>query len=71
MLHIAVYSDYMTLTTIQIEKETREDLKKYGRKDDTYDKIIKRLIEITNRQLFYEDQKRILKEERFVPLDEI
>lgn len=61
----------MSLTTIQIKKETREVLKKYGRKDETYDEIIRKLVEIANRQLFYEKQKRILKEERFVPLEEI
>ena len=31
-------------TTIQIEKDTREKLKKIGRKDETYDQILKRLI---------------------------
>lgn len=57
--------------TIQIEKETREDLKKYGKKDETYDQIIRRLVRIAERQLFYEKQKHILSEERFVPLEEI
>jgi hypothetical protein len=61
----------MGLTTIQIKKETREDLKKYGRKDETYDKIIKRLVDIVDRQMFFDKQKKILKEERFVSLDEI
>ena len=61
----------MGLTTIQIEKETREELKKYGRKDETYNQIIKQLMEIAERQLFYKKQKRILKEERFVPLEDL
>ncbi|MBI5060786.1 MAG: hypothetical protein HZB67_00560 [Candidatus Aenigmarchaeota archaeon] len=58
-------------TTIQVKKETREMLKRYGYKDETYDRIISRLVKIANRQLFYEKQKKILMTERFVPLDEI
>jgi len=61
----------MRLTTIQIDKGTREELKKYGQKDETYDEILKRLIKLADRQLFFDRQKLILKEERFVPLEEI
>jgi len=61
----------MGLTTIQVESKTREELKKYGSKDETYNKIIERLMETAKRQLFYERQKRILEDGRFVPLDEI
>ena len=34
------------LTTIQISKETREMLKELGKKGETYDDIIRRLIEL-------------------------
>ncbi|MBI4895096.1 MAG: hypothetical protein HY831_01250 [Candidatus Aenigmarchaeota archaeon] len=61
----------MTMTTIQIDKNTREMMKKYGRKDETYDIIIKRLVNIADRQLFFDKQKQILKEERFVPFEDI
>lgn len=61
----------MSLTTIQIEKMTREELKRYGSKGEKYDQIIKRLIELAKRHEFYERQKRILETEEFVPLDEI
>ena len=61
----------MTLTTIQIETSTREELKKYGIKGEKYDEIIKRLVELARRQEFYERQKRILETEEFVPLDKI
>ena len=61
----------MTLTTIQIESSTREELKKYGIKGEKYDKIIKRLVEIAKRHEFYERQKRILETEEFVPLDKV
>lgn len=61
----------MGLTTIQIEKETRESLKRFGKKDDTYDKILKKLMQIAAMYSLHEDAKRILKEERFVPLEKI
>jgi len=34
------------ITTITIRKETREKLKEIGKKGETYDEIIKRLIEL-------------------------
>ncbi len=34
------------MTTIQISKETREMLKELGKKGETYDDIIRKLIEI-------------------------
>lgn len=34
------------MTTIQISKETREMLKELGKKGETYDDIIRRLIEM-------------------------
>lgn len=36
--------DY-TLTTIQIQTQTRELLKKVGRKGETYDNLVRRLIQ--------------------------
>ncbi len=61
----------MTLTTIQIDKQTREKLKQFGTKDETYDEIVNKLIEVAAIKLLHEDMKRILKEEEFVPLDKI
>jgi len=59
------------LTTIQIEKETREELKQFGTKDQTYNDIIEKMMELASRQLFYERQKLILKNEEFVPLEKV
>jgi hypothetical protein len=61
----------MGLTTIQIKTDTRECLKKYGRKDETYDEIIKKLMKAASVKKFYEDMERILENEEFVPLDKI
>jgi hypothetical protein len=59
------------LTTIQIEKQTREELKQFGTKDQTYNEIIEKMMELASRQLFYERQKLILKNEEFVPLEKV
>ena len=43
-----VYNDYMAaeeVTTIQIKKSTRDKLLEAGRKDETYDDLLLRLIE--------------------------
>ena len=60
-----------TPTTIQISKETREELRQLGKKGETYDELIQRLMEIAKRIEFFEDIDRILETEEFVPLDEI
>ena len=60
-----------TPTTIQISKETREELRQLGKKGETYDELIKRLMEIAKRIEFFDDIDRILETEEFVPLDEI
>ena len=59
------------LTTIQIEKQTREELKQFGTKDQTYNEIIEKMMELASMQLFYERQKLILKNEEFVPLEKV
>ena len=38
------------MTTIQVSKETREMLKELGRKGETYDDIIRRLIELARKE---------------------
>jgi len=38
------------ITTISIKKETREMLKEIGKKGETYDEIIRRLIELWKSQ---------------------
>ena len=58
-------------TTIQISKETREELRQLGKKGETYDELIQRLMEIAKRIEFFDDIDRILETEEFVPLDEI
>ncbi len=59
-------------TTILVEKETRERLRSFGRKGETYDQILRRLMSLAEYEEFMETQYQRLKEkEAFVSLDEI
>ena len=58
-------------TTIPLRKETRDLLKRYGRKGETYDELIRRLLDVAEKVEFARKQKRILEEEEFVPLDRV
>ena len=53
-------------TTISVTMKTKEKLSHLGSKGQTYDEIINKAIELAERQLFYDEQKRILKEDDFV-----
>lgn len=61
----------MKATTVMISQETRDELKKQGFKGETYDEIIRKLIELAKKQVFYERQKRILETEEFVALAKV
>ena len=61
----------MEQTTIQISKETREKLKKVGRKGQTYDEIIENLLEISKKAIFFNELDRRADTEEFVPLDNL
>ncbi len=58
-------------TTIPLTKETRDLLKRYGKKGETYDALIRRLLKIAEQVEFARTQKRILEGEEFVPLDQV
>jgi len=59
-------------TTIQVEKEVKDILKKMGRKGDTYNEIIKRLIKRSEYIEFMEEQYKILHgEKEWTSIDEI
>jgi hypothetical protein len=60
-----------SITTIQIEKDTRDMLKDFGHKGETYDELIKRLLMTAKRAAFFQELDDILENEEFVPLDEI
>ncbi len=59
-------------TTIQIETDVRETLKKLGTKGETYNQIIVKLIQEHEYHLFMDQQYRILESEtKWVPLDSL
>lgn len=59
------------VTTIQITKDTREELRELGRKGETYDQLIRRLMEAARMLRFFEELDRIVETEEFVPLEEV
>ena len=58
-------------TTIAISKSVREELKTLGQKGETYDEVLSELITLAKQHQFYTRQLYILKNERFVPLEEV
>ncbi len=63
-------------TTIQIKEDTREKLKRFGYKGESYDNIIERLMsyfeELNVEKLIEKRWKKLQKEKgRYISLDEI
>ena len=60
------------ITTIPITKKVRDMLKSYGLKGETYDNILRRMMEQVDHEEFMERQYKLLQEkDKFVSLDEI
>jgi hypothetical protein len=60
------------MTTIPVTKETRDVLKAMGRKGETYDKILRRMVSQIRWEEFVERQYGKLQDRsKFVPLEEI
>jgi len=72
-LHMATYIVVILMvTTILVEKETRERLRSFGKKGETYDQILRRLMSLAEYEEFMEKQYERLKDkEVFLSLDEI
>ncbi len=58
-------------TTISLRRETKELLREFGKKGETYDEIVRRLIEKASLKELDERWNRILREEKFIALDEL
>jgi len=58
-------------TTISLRKETKELLRRFGSKGQTYDAVIRELIEKASIKEHDARWNRILEEEEFIPLDEL
>jgi hypothetical protein len=55
-------------TTIAIDMNTKERLKQFGTKGQTYQEVIESLMEIAKMHGFLQKQKWILENEEFVPV---
>ena len=60
----------MAITTIPVTTEVRERLKKIASKGETYDAVLRRLIDVAEARMLHERERRILETEEFVPPDE-
>lgn len=58
-------------TTVAVSKETKEMLRKLGEKGESYDSIIRTLVEEVSWKRLDDRWNKILKEEEFIPLDEL
>jgi hypothetical protein len=66
------YSDYMAITTIQLDTRVRDLLKSFGRKGETYNDIIMSLIKRARYIEYMKESYEILdSEEHWVSLDEL
>ena len=61
----------MTTTTIAISSETKEMLRLLGEKDESYDKIIRKLIKEAGWNKLDKRWNKILKKDSFIPMDEL
>jgi phosphotransacetylase len=62
----------MTITTIPVEKETRDRLRSLGKKGETYTQILNRLMSSAEYEEFIERQYERLKDKKaYVSLDEL
>ncbi len=62
----------MSLTSIPLSKETREKLRRYGKKGETWDQLINRILdEVLPRQpASIEELERRRKNDEYIPLGE-
>ena len=59
-------------TTILVTKKTREQLRGLGKKGETYDDIIVRLMERISHQEFIARQyERLEEKDKFIPLEDV
>jgi predicted CopG family antitoxin len=59
------------MTTISLRAETRDRLRKIGSKDQTYDEVIRELIDRASIKELDARWNRILEGEKFTPLEKL
>ena len=69
---IGFYTSRMVATTtLAVRPPTRDRLRGFGAKGESYDDILRRLMDIAEESAFFRRQVRILKESKFHSLDEV
>ncbi|MCK5548263.1 MAG: hypothetical protein KAI64_04565 [Thermoplasmata archaeon] len=61
----------MGTTTIALSKETKEMLRHFGEKGESYDRIVRKLIKEASWEELDKRWNKILAEDEFIPLDEL
>jgi hypothetical protein len=61
----------MSKTTVAVSLETKEMLQKLGKKGESYDTIIRTLIEEIGWKKLDERWNKILQEDEFIPLEKL
>jgi predicted CopG family antitoxin len=61
----------MSMTTVAVSKETKEMLRKLGEKGESYDSIIRALLEESSRKRLDDRWNKILTDDEFIPLDDL
>ena len=60
------------ITTIPVHKQTRDRIKVFGHKGETYDEILNRILDEVSYEEFMERQyERLSEKEKFISLDDI
>ena len=59
------------ITTIPVTKETRDLLKMLGMKGESYDALLRRLIEVAKCQMLYRDLDEIRRKGDYVKIEDI
>ena len=68
---VRAYKNMVGATTISLRKETKDMLRKLGSKGQTYDAVIRELIEKASIKDLDARWNQVLEEEAFIPLDEL
>ncbi|HEY3360250.1 MAG TPA: hypothetical protein VGK06_00095 [Methanosarcina sp.] len=69
----AIANNVTETTTIQVKKQTRDELRAIGSMGDDYNSVIEKLIREHNRNKLVEHSKRVVEEriDEFVSIDEL
>ena len=68
---MTINSHDMATATISLRRQTKEMLRKLGAKGQTYDEVIRDLIERASIKELDARWNRILEDEEFIPLDQL